>query len=372
MTTIESLDALFALDAFASGDMADRRFLAAVRDVCAYHIERCETYRNLCAQSGFDLEQLLKVGDLADLPWIMVNVFKRHHLMSIPEEEVVATFTSSGTTGQKSHIAWDRGSMDRQDAMRAGIMHGLGLATTEPVNYLIFAYAPEVADGKGAAHAHSRYASFAPALESFYAIHADAAGEPIFRVDECIDRLQRFAESGAPLRIIGFPAFAWRVLQEMLGRDIRLGFPSRSLMILAGGWKGAQSEAVPKAHFAAVAEDRLGIPVSAQRDVYGFVEHGVPYVTCEAGRFHVPVYSRALVRRPGSLERMPPGESGLLQVVSPYNLAQPSLSVLATDYVMLGEDCPCGREGQTLDILGRAGVAKHQGCAITAAELLKS
>lgn len=370
MNVHESLKRLFELDAFAAGTEADARFLAATRDACDYHLQRCEVYRALCRQSDFRPEDLQVIEDLQRIPWLMVNVFKRYHLLSAPESEIVATFTSSGTSGQKSQIAWDQGSMERQDAMRNAIVKGLGLVSDEPVNYLIFAYAPQIAGGKGAAHAHSRYAGFAPAAESFYAIHADQQGEATFSVDECIGRMGAFAESGLPLRIIGFPAFAWRVLQELERRQMRLRFPAGSLIILAGGWKGAQDEAVPKSVFNDVAAGYLNIPASRIRDIYGFVEHGVPYMTCDAGRLHVPVYSRAFIRRPGTLELLPKGERGLLQVISPYNLAQPSLSVLATDYAILGDNCPCGLKTANMEIVGRAGVAKHQGCAITAAELL--
>lgn len=370
MQVEESLQRLFELDALSAGTEADARFLEATRAACIWHIERCSTYKTLCEQTGFKPEQLQSIADLPSIPWLMVNVFKRYHLTSVPESEIVATFTSSGTTGQKSHIAWDKGSMQRQDAMRDAIMQSLGLVSDQPVNYLIFAYAPDVSGGKGAAHAQSRYAGFAPAADSFFAIHADEHGEATFDANECLDRLTAFAATGLPLRIIGFPAFAWRVLQELERRDLKLEFPAESLIILAGGWKGAQDEAVSKDVFGQIAWSHLGISAARIRDVFGFVEHGVPYLTCEAGRFHVPVYSRAFARKPGTLELLPQGEQGLLQVISPYNLAQPSLSVLATDYVKLDNNCPCGRQTTTIEIMGRAGVAKHQGCAITAAELL--
>lgn len=371
MNTNESLQRLFDLDAFDAGGHADALFLDAVRDACSHHIRSCEIFRSLCRLADFTPESIQGMNDLPRIPWLMVNVFKRYHLTSVPEDEIVATFTSSGTTGLKSHIAWDRGSMERQDAMRAAIMRSLGLVSDRPVNYLIFAYAPDIAGSKGAAHAQSRYAGFAPAAESFYAIHGDGQGEPAFDAGECIDRLRAFAETGLPVRIIGFPAFAWRMLKEMERRGTTLEFPQESLFILAGGWKDAQNESVPKAVFAGIAAERLNISGERIRDVYGFVEHGVPYMTCEAGRFHVPVYSRAFVRRPGTLELLADGERGLLQVVSPYNLAQPSLAVLSTDYVILGRGCACGRRTATMEIAGRAGIAKHQGCAISAAELLK-
>lgn len=114
----------------------------------------------------------------------------------------------------------------------------------------------------------------------------------------------------------------------------------------------------------------FGIGAGCLRDIYGFVEHGVPYITCSRGHFHVPIYARAFARRPGTLECLAYGEKGLLHVVSPYNLAQPALSVLSTDYVKIHRGCGCGIETDYLELLGRAGVKKHQGCAITATELL--
>jgi hypothetical protein len=69
---------------------------------------------------------------------------------------------------------------------------------------------------------------------------------------------------------------------------------------------------------------------------------------------------------------MPEGAVGLPQMLTAYNRAQPNISVLATDYAALHSNCPCGRPGWTLSLHGRAGVRKHQGCALTASELLRA
>ena len=59
------------------------------------------------------------------------------------------TFTSSGTGGQKRHIALDQASFDRQALMRQRIIESQDLASSIPVNYLVFncdpAIAPQVA-----------------------------------------------------------------------------------------------------------------------------------------------------------------------------------------------------------------------------------
>jgi len=106
---------------------------------------------------------------------------------------------------------------------------------------------------------------------------------------------------------------------------------------------------------------------------YGRQSH-VPYISCEAGHFHVPIYAKAYTLKPGTLEVLAKGQKGLLQVLSPYNYAHlhsKTRNFIATDYAKIGDKCSCGRDGDYIELLGRAGLSKHQGCAISATELLK-
>uniref|UniRef100_Q07JQ2 Acyl-protein synthetase, LuxE n=1 Tax=Rhodopseudomonas palustris (strain BisA53) TaxID=316055 RepID=Q07JQ2_RHOP5 len=369
----QALDALMALpDAFAHNADSDACFLAAMQEAFAFHYQASPVYRALCDDAGFAPKDLKTADDLAKLPYILVDVFKRHHLTSLPEEQITITFTSSGTSGQKSHIALDQASFDRQALMRRRIIESQGLASDIPVNYLVFSYDPSLAEGVGAAHTHAIYATFAPALEKIFAIRADADGKPSFDDRDCVDVLCRYAEQSAPVRIGGFPAFSWRTLQELERQGKRLRFAPGSLVIHGGGWKSMADEAIPPELYASKVEELLGIPRQNVRDFYGFVEHGVPYVTCAEGHFHVPVYGRVFIRDPLTLKLLPEGAVGLPQMLTAYNRAQPNISVLATDYAALHSNCPCGRKGWTLSLHGRAGVRKHQGCALTASELLRA
>ena len=72
-----------------------------------------------------------------------------------------------------------------------------------------------------------------------------------------------------------------------------------------------------------------------------------------------------------TLRPLPPYTPGLLHLMTPYLSSYPSISLLTTDSAQIEYDCPCGRPGPTLRVLGRAGLSKHKGCAITALELLK-
>ncbi len=351
---------------------SDAVFLEAVKEAFRFHYEHNKIYRNLCDAENFDINTVKTTQDLARIPHLLVDAFKWYDLLSIDKSKVTATFTSSGTSGQKSHISWDKDSQQRQTLMRQRIIESYGLKSDEKVNYLIFAYSPQVSEGKGAAYAHQMYTTFAPANKKVFAIDADENGKAFFSEQLCVDAFDEFQKEGLPLRIVGFPAFIYDTLLFMKENNIRFAFPQESLIIIAGGWKTAEAKSIPFDEFASLTNDYLGIDESRIRDVYGFVEHGVPYITCEHHHFHVPIYSKAFVRKPGTLEVLPEGEKGLLHVISPYNYAQPALSILSTDYAVIRSHCPCGRNGEYIELKGRAGLKKHEGCAITATELLKA
>ena len=369
---MKNLDKLFEIkEAVNHSKESDAVFLEAVKEAFNYHYTHNAMYKSLADEEGFDIESIKTIDDVAQIPHILVDAFKWYDLLSIDKSAIAATFTSSGTSGQKSHISWNEASQKRQTLMRQRIIESYGLKSDKPVNYLIFAYSPRVSEGKGAAYAHQMYSTFAPANKKEFAIDADENGKAFFSEEFCVNHFTEFQNDGIPLRIIGFPAFIYDTLLHMKEHNIKFEFPKDSLIIIAGGWKTAQDKFIPFDEFASLTKTYLSIGEDRIRDVYGFVEHGVPYITCEHHHFHVPIYSRAFARKPGTMEVLPEGEKGLLQVISPYNESQPALSILSTDYAIINSNCPCGRNGQYIELKGRAGLKKHEGCAITATELLK-
>ena len=105
---------------------------------------------------------------------------------------------------------------------------------------------------------------------------------------------------------------------------------------------------------------------------FGMAEHSAPYMECDLHFFHVPVYNRILVRDPVTLEVLPAGQTGLLEFITPFNAMMPNLAILSTDLGYLNaEPCACGRKSPTFTLVGRGGIKKHKGCAITATDLVK-
>lgn len=177
-----------------------------------------------------------------------------------------------------------------------------------------------------------------------------------------------------------FPAFFEFVLA--LEDRIRLGQAPKdigaykvhpeSLVMTGGGWKAAEDKKVTREEFRDRVVKALGIPHFRVRDGYGMAEHCAPYMECSEHRFHIPAFCRIFIRHPETMAVQPLGQSGLVELISPWNAMMPNLSVLSTDLGVIDPDpCPCGSNAPTFRILGRAGLSKHKGCAIAADDIVK-
>ena len=363
-----------APDVYTLTPEKDALFVDAMREAARHHRQANAAFAALCDRQGYDDALVRTVEDVHRVPLVFVNVLKRHELLSIDRADVVLNLTSSGTTGQKSQIFFDQGSLDRGLFMVEACFGANGLVDrAQEVNYLIFAHDPSPAATRGTTYTDHHLTSFTARRALYYALRwSEALGDWEFKVEETNAQLEAFAASGLPLRIIGFPAFLHRVVLYRRAQGLPpLDFGDRSYVLTGGGWKKSESEAIPRETFIADVSAALGIPPGNMRDGYGLVEHGVPYLECAEHRFHVPHFARAVARDVETLAPLPEGEPGFLNLQTPYLLSMPSISLLTSDMAIVESGCPCGRNTATIRILGRAGTRKNKGCAITAAQLLQ-
>lgn len=314
--------------------------------------------------SGFDVEKLKFEKNIEDLPFMHVDLFKSAHFQSCTNEEIALTLTSSGTGGQKSQMILDADSLSNVKAVAYQVYDELGVVDDKIYNYLCFTYDPAIANDLGTAFTDELLTSFTQKAEVFYTFQHNGS-EFIFEKEKTIAKLKEFASSNHPTRILGFPAFLYELIREF---DINLDLGKSSWLLTGGGWKGQQEKEIPKQEFKNLILEKLGIPVENIRDLFGMVEHGIPYVECAQGKFRISNHARVIVRDHKTLKALPYGEVGILQFICAYNSSYPSFSYLSTDKGMLLESSD--EFGDELVLLGRAGVTKHKGCAIKALELL--
>ncbi len=343
-------------------------FVQSFKENILNHYEKHEFTRKFWNKLKFHPQDIKTEDDLHLIPGTMVHLFKEHEFCSVKKEELVLVLTSSGTAGQKSQQFLDQLSLDNVKKLALNIHMALGMSNDKQYNYLCFTYDPAVANDLGTAFTDELLTNFTAKKEVFYAIEWNE-DKKTFELNEekTVETLKRFAVSGVPTRILGFPALIFEMIEK---HHLQLNLGSDSWLQTGGGWKGKSEKEIPKHEFRVYIEKHLGIPQKNQRDLFGMVEHGIPYVDCEKGNLHIPNYARVFVRSPFDLSLVKKGEKGLLHFLCSYNFSYPAPSLLTTDYGRLGS-CDCSIGGDTLILEGRAGVTKHRGCALKALEFIK-
>ncbi|WP_445178193.1 LuxE/PaaK family acyltransferase [Pseudomonas sp. McL0111] len=366
-------DALCALtQPYCPESVPQGLFNQAMAEITRFHAEHTPGYAHWLNANDMQIEELDQLDDWARLPPIFASFFKRHLLLS-PTGEDALELTSSGTSGQKSRMRYDQRSLSAAQYMVERIFHEYGWNTPDtPCNYLLLSYEPEGQITLGTSFTDQFLCRFAPVNRVVYALRHNGNGHQ-FDLFGVIAALQAFAEEGLPVRIFGFPAFLWQILQRMQATSVaNVQLPAGSLAFFGGGWKTQAADEVPKAQLYARIQQQLGIAAQDCRDGFGAVEHAVPYVECAQHHFHVPVYSKVYVRNPVDLSVLPYGQRGLLGFVSPYISSSPAHAVVMSDLATLhpGTSCDCGLSSDWFELHGRAGTDAGRSCAMAASELL--
>ncbi|MBR3866282.1 MAG: acyl-protein synthetase, partial [Butyricicoccus sp.] len=142
--------------------------------------------------------------------------------------------------------------------------------------------------------------------------------------------------------------------------------------MFGGGWKQFYTQKVDKYTVYRLIEEVLGISERNVVEFFGAVEHPILYTDCKRHHFHVPVYSRVIIRDVDTLEPVPYGVPGLLNLMTPLAKSMPILSIMTDDIAILHPpgSCGCGIESPWLEILGRVGIKDIVTCAAGAQEFL--
>lgn len=342
-------------------------FAAAMAENARFQAQHCPDYTRILREQG--------VTDLSDplsLPPLPTLYFKHHTLFSLPESKLLIKATSSGTSGSMSRMAFDAGSLLRGLAMVWRMTRYHHLLSPVPCHYLILGYQPHRGNDTAFSKTGYGFTFFAPALSRTYAL-VWREGSYQLDLEGLRRRLLRCARGPFPIRTIGFPAYTWLLLSQMEKEGIRLKMPKGSKITMGGGWKQFEGQQVEKAELYRLAEAVLGIEEKNCVEFFGAVEHPILYTTCKHHHFHVPVYSRIVIRDPDTLEPVPNGTPGLVNLMTPMARSVPILSVMTDDLGILhdGGTCGCGIESPWLELLGRVGAKGLVTCAAGAADFLK-
>ncbi len=348
----------------------EQLFVEAMAQNAQFQYANCADYRRICDMQGVNVNSIRTMEDVAKLPVLPTLYFKHHELFAMPRERMLITATSSGTSGKMSKIGFDVRSLLHGLSMvlRVGRFHKL--LSLVPCHYIILGYQP----GKHTDTAFSKtgygFTYMAPALSRTYAlVWKDGTYE--LNLEGLKKQLRRSGRSLFPTRTIGFPAYTHMLLSQLKEEGVSMTLPRGSKITMGGGWKQFYAQRVEKEVLYQLAWDVLGIAEKDCVEFFGAVEHPILYTTCEKHHFHIPVYSRVIIRDPDTLAPVPHGTLGLVNLLSPMTMSMPILSVMTDDLGVIREDCGCGIDSPYLEIIGRVGVQDITTCAAGAEQLLK-
>jgi phenylacetate-coenzyme A ligase PaaK-like adenylate-forming protein len=345
-------------------------FLNAILENIKHHTDNCPDYAKIISHQGFSINEVETIEDIYKIPPIPTLFLKKHTLYSAPENKLMLKSTTSGTGGKVSEMALDLSSAWRGMGMVLGTFITNKLVSIHPTNYIVLGYQPSKRNKIGAVKTAYATTYAAPAIHREYALK-DTGTDYVLNMDGIKNALLRYEKMGLPVRFIGFPAYFSFLLKELIDSGIKLKLHPKSLIILAGGWKTFFAEQVDKPALYEMSQEVLGLGGDRSKEFFGAVEHPIPYFNCPNHHFHVPIYSRVLIR---DLNMQPVGYGvpGILNLITPMMTSMPFVSVMTDDLAIMhpGEECGCGINSPYFEILGRVGLADIKTCAANAFELL--
>lgn len=314
-------------------------FNALALEIYRFQREANAPYRQFCQyqKASADLD------DWRNIPAVPTGAFRHAALRSFPQGKTVATFRTSGTTGEgygSHHFCSLR-------LYEASILHGwrdLGLPALPQV---ILTQRPGDAPHSSLCHMMGTLGALGPqtwAVDAGGALHVHSIREAV---------------ASGPVLVLG-TALAFLHLMEALGQE-PLPLPPGSLAMETGGYKGT-GKTLSKAKLYAQMRQALHLEPDAILNEYSMTELSSQWYTRGLGRPHTgPAWARALVVDPETGKEVEDGERGMLRLFDLANVG----SVLAIQTQDLAI-----RRGSEFELLGRDPAAIPRGCSRSADELM--
>lgn len=178
------------------------------------------------------------------------------------------------------------------------------------------------------------------------------------------------AHGGGQANIMfGMTFMIWKYFYQELKRQNIVLDMRHTYLLQSGGWKKLQDESVSRNGFKQEINKVSGIVNFS--DHYSMAEqNGSVYAECEYGHYHASIYSDMIIRNVQDFSECAIGQPGIVQVVSCLPYSYPGNSLLTEDIGVIEgiDDCPCGRRGKYIKILGRIKNAEIRGCSDTYVE----
>jgi hypothetical protein len=330
-------------------------FESLALDIAQFQYDYCAGFARAVAASGRPLQSL------SDIPLVTTDAFRYGRVAVHPPELDQALYYTSGTTADPGRhpvrdlkTKEDLSIVQAAPALFSGQSRGIVVA---------LATAPEEPARSSLAHMMELF------MQHFdgRSLTPDPTGATFdsrasFRwllspsgVDlDALHRAARIAvHRSEPLYLLATSFALLSAIEELDGAKLRT--PSRTTVMLTGGFKGARAE-IDEAELRRLACRTFSIEPESVVGEYGMTELSSQlFERPGTGRYQAPPWLHVRALNPVTYEEVSPGEPGLAHFIDLANVDS-SLSVLTQDQVRIHDD--------GIELMGRAPRATPRGCSL--------
>ena len=325
-----------------TGGIPEAEFNALALEIHRFQREANAPYRKFCQYQKAPAAPATPTT-WREIPAVPTGAFRHAALRCFPPAQTVATFRTSGTTGEGYGSHHFR-SLRLYEASILRAWRDLGVPALPQV---ILTQRPGDAPHSSLCHMMGTLAAVGPQTWA-----VDAGGALQLNV-------VREAIASGPVLILG-TALAFLHLMEQLGEPLPLA--PGSVAMETGGYKGT-GRTLSKAELYGQMQRAFGLPPEAILNEYSMTELSSQWYTRGLGCPHTgPAWARALVVDPESGEEVDDGGRGMLRLFDLANLG--SVTVIQTQDLAI-------RRGADFELLGRDPAAIPRGCSRSADELMR-
>ncbi len=322
-------------------------------------------YRRFCEARGVSPD---KIEHWSEIPAIPAVGFKELELTSLPPDQRMRVFHSSGTSEQRpSRHFHDAESLSLYEAsllpwFRAHLLDGWLSTDKISESHLIFLTPPpEAAPNSSLVHMFATIRRGSPSATSYFVGTIGPDGGWTVDAQQTAAILGKRDSADRPTMLLGTAFGFVHLLDWLKDQNIKLKLHSGSRVLETGGYKN-RSRSMPKSELHSLIAKQLGILPANIVSEYGMSELSSQAYDAVAGTgnfapriFQFPPWARAQIISPETGREVGEGETGLIRLFDLANVR----SVMAIQTEDLGI-----RRGGGFELLGRAGLAEPRGCSL--------
>jgi len=310
---------------------SQKQFEKIALKVFRFQYENNLVYKEFCDFLKTDVQ---KVKSLQQIPFLPIQFFKSHHIVS-NTDPIQTTFTSSGTTGMitSKHLVTDVSLYE--ESYRKGFSEFYGNIE----NYVVLALLPSYLEREGS--------SLIYMVEDLIKLsNHPESGFYLHNHEDLIKKLLELDASGQNVILIGV---TYALLDLIEKQQFQL---QNTIIMETGGMKGKRKEMIHEELHQQLCD---GFGVSSIHSEYGMTELLSQAYSLGEGVFECPSWMQILIRdTEDALTYIPQGKTGGINVIDLANIN--SCSFIATQD--LGKKYP----NNSFEVLGRFDNSDIRGC----------